>query len=313
MSRGLSGESFLVTGAYGCIGAWVCRQLVQEGVPVVAYDLGEDPYRLREVLTEAELDGVALVRGDVADLGGLERAAEAHGVTHVIHLAALLIPLVRADPPRGALVNVVGATNAFELAKRRSLQGLAYASSAAVYGPADGSRIEDARNPGTLYGVFKLTNEAVAKVYWAEDGVGSIGLRPYVVYGPGRDQGLTAGPTLAMAAAARGEAFHIAFGGRCQLQLARDTARVFVAAARSGHRGASAFNVGGPVSHLEEVVRAIEAAEPESAGRITFDDVQLPFPESLDSGSLADVVGGVGYTPLAEGVRETIEHYRAGA
>ncbi len=34
-------EHFLVTGALGCIGAWTVRNLVREGVPVSAFDLGE--------------------------------------------------------------------------------------------------------------------------------------------------------------------------------------------------------------------------------------------------------------------------------
>ena len=35
-----------------------------------------------------------------------------------MHLAALLLPIARADPPRGALVNVVGTVNVFEAARR---------------------------------------------------------------------------------------------------------------------------------------------------------------------------------------------------
>ena len=41
----------LVTGAYGCIGAWVVRELVERDVPVVTFDLGGDDYRLGLVLS----------------------------------------------------------------------------------------------------------------------------------------------------------------------------------------------------------------------------------------------------------------------
>jgi nucleoside-diphosphate-sugar epimerase len=159
--------------------------------------------------------------------------------------------------------------------------------------------------------VFKLANEGTAQVYFEDDGVGSVGLRPYVVYGPGRDQGLTADPTLAMEAAARGEGYEMRWGGRCQLQYAADAARIFIAAARAEHGGAAVFNLGGPSSHASDVVRAIEAATPEVAGRITFEDVQLPFPEEMDSGGLEDVVGPIEWTTLDEGTRQTIELYRA--
>jgi UDP-glucuronate 4-epimerase len=304
-------ERFLITGALGCIGAWACAQLVREDVPVVVFDLGTDTGRLELVMSSEELDRLTIVAGDVTDLGQLERTIVDHGVTHVIHLAAMLLPLVKADPPRGAAVNVVGTTNVFEAARRHSVRGLAYASSAAVYGPAAGAGVEDAGEPTSLYGVFKLANELTAKVFFDDEGRGSVGLRPYVVYGPGRDHGLTADPTLAMAAAARGEGYAMRWGGRCQLQYAADAASVFIAATRAEHNGAAVFNLGGPSSHASEVVSAIEAAAPDVAGRVTFEDVQLPFPEEMDSGGLEDVVGPIEWTPLADGARRTIEAYRA--
>jgi UDP-glucuronate 4-epimerase len=304
-------ERFLITGALGCIGAWSCAQLVRENVPVFLYDLSTNRERLELVMSPEELEQLTLVRGDVTDLEQLERTVAEYGITHIVHLAAMLLPLVNADPPRGAAVNVVGTTNVFEAAKRQGVRGIAYASSAAVYGPGSGPRIADAGQPTTLYGVFKLANEGTAEVYFEDDGIGSVGLRPYVVYGPGRDQGLTADPTLAMEAAARGDGYEMRWGGRCQLQFAPDAARIFIAAARSGHRGAAVFNLGGPSSHASDVVSAIEAAAPEVAGRITYDDVQLPFPEEMEEGALEDVVGPIEWTTLREGTRQTIELYRA--
>jgi UDP-glucuronate 4-epimerase len=309
----VTAERFLITGALGCIGAWSCGQLVREDVPVVVYDLGTNTERLQLVLSPDELDRLTLVAGDVTDLDQLERTIAEHGITHVIHLAAMLLPLVKADPPRGAAVNVVGTTNVFEAAKQHGIRGIAYASSAAVYGPSAGVRVEDAGEPTSLYGVFKLANELTASVFFADEGVGSVGLRPYVVYGPGRDHGLTADPTLAMAAAARGEGYSMRWGGRCQLQFAPDAAAIFVAAARAEHDGAAVFNLGGPSSHASDVVEAIEAAAPQVAGRITFEDVQLPFPEEMDDGGLEAVVGPIEWTTLAEGTRRTIEAYRPAA
>jgi UDP-glucuronate 4-epimerase len=307
----MTDERFLITGALGCIGAWSCAQLVREEVPVILYDLDTNRDRLELIMSPEELEQLTLVHGDVTDVEQLERTVGEHGVTHVVHLAAMLLPLVRAHPPRGAAVNVVGTTNVFEAAKKQGVRGIAYASSAAVYGPGSGSRIEDAGEPTTLYGVFKLANEGTAQVYFEDEGIGSVGLRPYVIYGPGRDQGLTADPTLAMEAAARGEGYEMRWGGRCQLQFAADAARIFIAASRSGHPGAAVFNLGGPSAHASEVVSAIEAAAPEVVGRITFDDVQLPFPEEMEAGGLEDVVGPIEWTTLREGTRQTIETYRA--
>ena len=49
-SAGGDGERFLITGALGCIGAWTVRELVREGVPVVAFDLGADPRRIELIV-----------------------------------------------------------------------------------------------------------------------------------------------------------------------------------------------------------------------------------------------------------------------
>src|ERR1051326_8449740 len=150
-------DRFLATGALGCRGAWTCKLLVDEGEPVVAFDPGDDPHRLRLIMDGADLDQVTRIPGDVTDIAQLERAIGEHGVTHVVHLAALQVPFCRADPVRGARVNVVGTVNVFEAAKRTGLTTtIAYASSAAVY---------DAHAnvaPATLYGVYKLANEGTA-------------------------------------------------------------------------------------------------------------------------------------------------------
>jgi nucleoside-diphosphate-sugar epimerase len=304
-------ETFLVTGVLGCIGAWTARTLVREGAGVVGYDLGDATHRLELVLEPVERGRLTLVRGDVTDPDALGAALDEHEVTHVIHLAALQVPFAKADPPRGARVNVLGTVTVFEAvkARRERIGGLAYASSAAVFGAGDGASVgdDDRGEPATHYGVHKQADEGFARVYWRDDGVASVGLRPFVVYGPGRDQGLTAAPTLAMEAAARGEGFHVPFGGRAQYHYAPDVAAAFVAAAREAGAGAGAVaaNLGGPAVAMAEVVGAIEAAAPEAAGRITFDDVALPFPEELRTAR------PVALTPLADGVRASVEHFRA--
>lgn len=302
-------ERFLVTGALGCIGAWTCAELAAEGAEVVGFDLGTDDRRIR-LATDAE---IPLVRGDITDRDALGTALDDHRITHVIHLAALLLPSIKADPPYGTAVNIGGTVNVFDAAKTRGIQ-VAYASSAAVYSQIDdtgGPVANDAvGHPVTFYGVHKQTCEALARIFWEEEQVPSIGIRPFIVYGPGRDNGLTASPSLAMAAAAAGEDFEIAFGGRTQLQFAPDSARVFIAAARAATEGARAFNLGGPASTLAEAARAIEAAAPGVTIRVDEQTI-LPFPEEFDGAPLEGAIGPIAWTPLADGVSQTIDRLRA--
>jgi UDP-glucuronate 4-epimerase len=272
----MSGECWLITGALGCVGAWCCRALVREGQTVVGLDLDSDRGRAELIMSGEELAAVEFTQGDITDLSALERMLAARRVTHVVHPAAMLIPLAAADPPRGALVNVVGTVNVFEAATRHGVAGLSYASSAAVYDRADGLRVAENADghPTSHYGVHKQANEGAARVYWHENGLASVGLRPHVVYGAGRDHGLTAGPTLAMVAATRRETYEIPFGGRAQFQYAAD------------------------------VVAAIDRSVPEAAGTITYtQDVKLPLPEDMEASQPVT-------TPLRQGVLETIELFR---
>jgi UDP-glucuronate 4-epimerase len=307
----------LVTGALGCLGAWTIKALLDEGDEPVGYDLGTNDARLRLVLDEPELERVTLVRGDIADAEALARALDEHEIDRVVHLAALQVPFCRADPAGGARVNVLGTVALFEAVKERRdrIPGLGYASSAAVYSAADPSPAPEAcgSSPATLYGVYKLANEGTARIFWADEGVASIGIRPYVVYGPGRDQGLTSGPSLAMAAAAHGEGHEIGFDGTVQYDFAPDVGRAFARAAAAATDGAHVANFPGEQATTAEVVAAIEAAAPEVAGKITWRPDRLPFPETLEATGLERLLGPFERASLAEGVRQTIEHFRARA
>jgi nucleoside-diphosphate-sugar epimerase len=84
-------ERFLVTGARGCIGSWVLRQLVREGVEVIGADVGGAEHRVRALLTEEELGMVTFLEADVSRPADIERLFGGRP-THVIHLAALQVP-----------------------------------------------------------------------------------------------------------------------------------------------------------------------------------------------------------------------------
>jgi UDP-glucuronate 4-epimerase len=292
-------ERFLVTGAYGCIGAWVVHELVHDGREVVTFDLSTEPRRLRLLLGDGAGD-VRHVAGDITDGASFEHAVQEHSITNVIHLAALQVPFVRADPPLGARVNVLGTVNVFETAKRYELAPIVYASSIAAFDREGGL----AGPPATLYGVFKRANEHTARVYLEEDGIASVGLRPHTVYGVGRDQGVTSAPTTAMLAAVAGTAYTIPYGGACQMQFARDVARAFIAASDAGAEGADVHNLPGARTPIADIVAAIGA---ESIG---FDDAPLPFPEEADASSFRTLVPGFADTPLDEGVAQTMKRFR---
>lgn len=311
-------ERFLVTGALGCIGAWTVRALVKDGARVTAFDVGRDVRRLRLIMSADELARVELEVGDITDLAAIEAAIDAHEITNLIHLAALQVPFCRADPPRGALVNVVGTVNVFEAVKRRAgrMAPVVYTSSIAVYtaedaDPATGRLATTATShPPNHYGVYKQANEGNARIYWLEDGLSSVGLRPMTVYGVGRDQGMTSGPTKAIVSAVLGRPYQVSFGGATLYQYAEDVAHTLVAASRSSLEGAHVYNLPGVIADGPALAAAIEAVIPGAAGLIGFDPGDLPFPSEIDHDGI-EAIGPPPVTTLADGIAASVEIYRA--
>ena len=72
-------ERLLVTGANGCIGAWVVAELTLAGAEVVALDVSDELHRLALVLRPEGAAAVPRVRGDIVDLDTLERTIDEHG------------------------------------------------------------------------------------------------------------------------------------------------------------------------------------------------------------------------------------------
>lgn len=119
----LPDECFLITGSEGCIGAWVLRQPLGEGVPCVAFDLAGGGRRLRQIAGDELADAVVFEQGDLTHDGDLERVMDKHAPSHIIHLAGLQVPFAAADPVLGALVNVAGTVRVFEAARRADSSG----------------------------------------------------------------------------------------------------------------------------------------------------------------------------------------------
>jgi UDP-glucose 4-epimerase len=291
----------LVTGGLGFIGAWTARVLLEGGHAVRTFDVhGERA--LFDAITGERGARVEHRTGDITDPASVDAAVA--GCEAVVHLAAVLIPTARKDPLLGARINVMGTLHVFEAAKRAGVRGIAYASSAAVFGPDDGVHPE----PRTHYGAYKLCNEGCARAYWDDAGIRSVGLRPSTVYGPGREIGVTADPTLAMRAAAEGRPYTIRFTGATGMDYVEDVATIFARAATETPDGAHAFSLQGQLARIDEVVAAIRAEVPDA--NVRAEGPELMFAAELDEKPLHMLFPGVERTALQSGTKATIAFYR---
>lgn len=197
----------LVTGGGGMIGARIARHLLDQGEQVVSMDTAASQPRLEAYSDNPKLDCVGC---DVRVYDDILDVMKSHAVTHVIHMAALLVPLTEQEPALGLSVNVGGTNNIFEAARHSGITRVVYPTSMSVYG--DQSEYGDdavdetsLRSPYSLYGYAKLMNEEVAKAYTRNFDLDTRGLRIASVFGHGRVTGRSGAISKIISYAAVGE------------------------------------------------------------------------------------------------------------
>jgi len=292
----------LVTGGSGFLGAWIMRRLLASGIECVAFDLQAKP-QLLHALSPEQAETVQWRTGDIAQAADVARALD--GCDAVIHLAGILTPDCAANPVRGAQINLIGTLNVFDAARAAGLQRVLYASSAGVFGPDDGAT----PFPQTHYGAFKLACEGSARAYWNDHGIASVGFRPLVVYGAGRETGSSAGPSLACRAAARGERYTMPFTGSTGFVYADDVAAAYEAALLRDVEGAHAFTLAGEIASVQTVIDGIGTIVP--GARIDAAGAALPIATAFPHDpALARLLPGLPQTSLKAGLRQTVAFYR---
>ncbi|MFX1677097.1 NAD(P)-dependent oxidoreductase [Paraburkholderia sp. A2WS-5] len=294
----------LITGGSGFLGAWIMKRLLARGMDCVAFDLRADA-RIVEALAPGRAASVQWRTGDIASADNTARALK--GCDAVVHLAGILTHDCAANPVRGVQINLIGTLNVFEAARAAGMRRVLYASSAGVFGPDDGAT----PLPQTHYGAFKLACEGSARAYWHDHGIASIGFRPLVVYGAGRETGSSAGPSLACRAAARGERYTIPFSGQTGLVFADDVAAAYEAALLSEFDGAHAFTLAGEMTPVGTLIDKITAIAP--GAQIDASGPPLPIATAFPHDpALARLLPDLPQTPLDDGLRQTVAFYRHG-
>ena len=303
----------LVTGANGCIGSWVTKALLERGLDVIIYDMDATPARLKLIAPDDLVRRARIETGRIEDTARVKSLVKDEDITHIVHLAAVLMPYCQVEPVAGAVINVVGTLNVFEAARDAGRPvRIVYASSSAVWGPEEaygsGKLTEDdPLKPSTHYGVFKQANEGNARAFYAANGISSVGLRPWTVYGVGRDRGLTADPTLAMKAIVQGGPFQIRVTGHMDLQYVGDVAESFVECLLSSTEGAFVFNLQGDVIAMDELIQLLERLHPGAARLLTAAGPKVPVAYRMDDTQLRRFAPRIPRTALADGIRSTLD------
>jgi nucleoside-diphosphate-sugar epimerase len=156
-------EKVLVTGGFGLVGSQTVRRLVTDGHRVVANDLGTTAQRKAAGSLPAEVE----VRwADLTDPDAVDRLVVETAPTVIIHLAAVIPPVIYRDPALARRVNI-DATMSLLRAAESSPHPVRFvqASSNAVHGARNPHRSNELLTddtppqPSDLYGAHKAEAE----------------------------------------------------------------------------------------------------------------------------------------------------------
>lgn len=281
----------LVTGGTGFVGLRTLAALHAAGHSLRIFDLQPRPERIAPGIP------VEIISGDITDSHAVQDAAQ--DCDGIVHLAGLMTVDCARDPVLGARVNLIGSLNVFEAAKARRLP-VAYLSTAGVFGPQDATH----PLPMTIYGATKLAVEGAARAFFLDHGVPSLGLRPYIIYGPGISSGIAAGPSIAIDASVRRAPATIQFSGRVGFVFVDDVARLLAAAMRAALTQATVLTMAGDTAEMDDFVA--ELARQSGFDGITVDGLPLRIPADLASDPIPSAFGSQPVTSFATGISSTL-------
>lgn len=304
----------LVTGGAGFLGTWVLRELFDNGHEPIVFDIRDGGQRWDAVLGRRTAN-VVFVQGDLCDADAIGRAMDEHRVENVIHLAALLTPQCHDNPVLGCRVNVLGTVALFDQVRQRreQISRISWASSLAVFGPIPESTLRteviDETHAPDFYGAFKRSAELIAVQYWKQYRVSSLGIRPHVIYGPERTEGLTAAASLAAKAVALGQPAKIDYTGICGYDFVEDAARAMVRAAFEGPAGAHVVDLPGQEARPADLISAFQSID--ASADVTFGGPNIPSNKPPNPTPISRLFPEWKATSLEDGLRRTVDFYRS--
>ena len=290
-----------IYGGSGFIGSWITKFLLNNNFQITIFDKETNKDLLNRIIGQ-NVEKIDFVEGDILEYETVLKTAQDH--TALINLVGLMTPDCSNNPKLGNKVNIIGSINVFEAALEAKCNLVIYTSSGGVYGQKD--KINPF--PETHYGAYKLAIEGIARAYNLENKLNSFGLRPFVVYGPGREIGGTASISLACKAVAQDNEYKIEFGGKAGFVYVEDIANIVLKILDSLPIGAKVMNINGIT---EEVVNIVEYLNSFTTNKkITNHDYTLPIVDEILGNGPMDYFKNFRFTDLKTGLEKTISYYK---
>jgi len=315
-SEHYKGKNVLVTGGTGLIGSHLVELLIEGGAKVRTVVHSRRP--------PIELRSGDIVHGDLTRWDSCREAVK--GIDYVFHLAAVVGGVGRnvAHPASMFTPNILMNTQMLEAARLEDVERYLYTSSACIYPENLDFFVEERGWDGpparsnAAYGWVKRMGELQAKAYFEEHGMKIAIVRPTNAYGPRDNFDLETShvvPALIRKAVGRHDPFVIWGTGESTRDLihARDIARGMLLSLEK-------YPVADPVNlatgrsiRIKDLARLILKFSGYENARIVFDQDRPTgqVERRVSTAKAKEKIGFVAQITLKEGLKETIDWYRA--
>jgi CDP-glucose 4,6-dehydratase len=315
----LRGHPVLVTGAYGLLGSWLVKELLERGARVCV--VRRDQPARSALVTMGLEDDVDVVDGDVRDEELVTRTLAEYDIGGVFHLAAqTIVPTANHSPISTFETNIRGTWTVLEASRLHGVERVIVASSDKAYGRhAELPYREDfalqARYP---YDVSKAATDLLARSYWHTWQVPVAVTRFANLYGGGDANPSRLVPE-AITAALNGRPPVVRSDGSPERDFlyVEDAVDAYLAiwgALGDGKAAGEAFNAGGGrprrVGEVVELICRLAGTdvEPDIRGQGTpSGEIDRQW---VDFTKLTDQTGWMPRVDLEEGLGRAIEWYR---
>ena len=318
-THGLRDRRVFVTGAYGLMGSWLVKALLERGARTTV--LRRDAVAVSALALEGTEQRVNVVNGDVCDAALIERALSEYEVDTVFHLAAQpIVGVANRSPVSTFETNIRGTWTLLEACRRVGVERVVVASSDKAYGAHDEMpyREEFALEPRHPYDVSKAATDMIARSYWYTFELPVAVTRFANLYGGGDLNPSRLIPECVLAAI-QGRPPVIRSDGTLERDYlyVEDAVEAYLAIWRlldEGRGAGEAFNAGGDRPHsVLEVAQltckvAGSAVEPDVRG--TGSPPGEITRQWADSSKLRSMSGWAPRVDLEDGLRRTVEWYR---
>ena len=289
----------VIFGGSGFLGTWLVKKLVENNIKTIIFDKNKTSLKNFVDLNDTNIQ---FIEGDITNSEQVSDISKMGDV--LINLAGLMTPDCSKNPISGVSVNIIGSINVFKAAINQNNKYVIYTSSGGVFGRED----PEIPFPETHYGAFKLAVEGIARAFFLENNLSSFGLRPFVIYGPGREVGGTAGITLACKALAKNEDYEIPFSGKAGFVYVEDVAEIIIQLTKKQIVGPNVMNINGVSCKISDMLKIFSNLNNKS--KISYKDIKLPIIGEIYGNSPEKYIKDFVYTSLDKGIKYTVDFYK---